>query len=307
MKRIAALILTFIMVLSLASCGAPAAQPSQSESEQKPEKKGFVFTLENYPRMGDSLAALPLGEALTATALDITRAEASDLIVFEGSTSDNYEALMDGTFDIILAYEPSQETKSLIEAYEPGLEFTPIGVDALVFITGKNNKAGNLSQQQIMDIYGGKITNWSEVGGDDLKIDAYVRNKDSGSQTLYDLFFPDTDYEHHIPTDFVVGSMSMLLDAVADYRGTNQALGYTVYYYLTAMESSTLDTSKIMSVDGVMPSNETIASGEYPLTNDFYVVIRKDAKKDSPERILYNWIAGEQGRQIAENEGYVVK
>ena len=59
----------------------------------------FEFTLENYPKMGGSLANLPLGEAVTATVLGIDRNAASELIVFEGSTTDNYEALVDGTFD----------------------------------------------------------------------------------------------------------------------------------------------------------------------------------------------------------------
>ena len=64
---------------------------------------------------------------------------------------------------------------------------------------------------------------------------------------------------------------------------------------------------KILSVDGVAPSNETISDGSYPLTNDFYVVIRKSAEKDSPERILYNWICSEQGRELVEKENYPVK
>ena len=64
---------------------------------------------------------------------------------------------------------------------------------------------------------------------------------------------------------------------------------------------------KILSVDGVAPSNETISDGSYPLTNDFYVVIRKSAEKDSPERILYNWVCSEQGRELVEKENYPVK
>ena len=98
-----------------------------------------------------------------------------------------------------------------------------------------------------------------------------------------------------------------LLEAVADYDNSADALGYTVYYYLTNMEQDKLDTSKLLSIDGVAPTNESIASGEYPYVNDFYVVIRKDAAEDSPERILYNWIISEQGKELARRENYVVK
>lgn len=57
-----------------------------------------------------------------------------------------------------------------------------------------------------------------------------------------------------------------LLEAVAEYDGSENALGYTVYYYLTNMENDKLSTSKILAVNGVKPTNDTIASGKYPLS-----------------------------------------
>ena len=161
MKRIISVILALTMVFALCGCKGDSQQGS------------FVFTKENYPKMGGSLAALPLGEALTANALGIERDEASSMLVFEGSTTDNYEALVDGTFDIILAYEPSGEALAYAEEKGVKLEFETIGLDALVFITGKENPVENLTTQEIKDIYTGKTTRWSEVGGNDQKILAF--------------------------------------------------------------------------------------------------------------------------------------
>lgn len=302
MKKLFTLLLAVILLISLCACAAPTVN-SNPESEAQKEVQGQTdsnfFTMDNYPKMGGSLAALPLGEALTANALDLTREEATKLLTFDGSTTSNYERLRDGTFDIILAYEPAQEV-----TYTDEFEFTPIGVDALVFITGKNNSVENLTSEQISDIFNGKITNWSEVGGEDKKIVPYIRNPESGSHTLFEIFF-DLESTDHIRNEYVVGSMLGLLEAIADYKGTDEAIGYTVHYYLTKMEASTLETSRLIGVDGVMPTFETIEDGSYKLSNQFYVVIRKDAEKNSPERVLYNWIASEQGKQIAENEGYV--
>ena len=73
------------------------------------------------------------------------------------------------------------------------------------------------------------------------------------------------------------------------------------------MESDKLDRSKILAVNGVQPSNETISDGSYPFINDFYVVIRKDAAADSSERILYNWICSEQGEELVRKENYPVR
>lgn len=271
-----------------------------------PEEK-FVFTEENYPKMGGSLANLPLGEAVTATVLGIERDKASDMIKFEGSTTDNYKALVDGEFDILIAYEMSEEAVEYVADKNAELEMTAIGTDALVFICSLENTVDSLTSDSIKEIYKGNITNWSEVGGTDHPIIAYQRNKDSGSQTLFDKLVNLGDELMTAPAETKIGSMIGLLQAVADYDNSADALGYTVYYYLTNMEVDKLSTSKLLAVDGVVPNNATIASGEYPYVNDFYVVIRKNAAEDSPERILYNWIISEQGKQLARNENYVVK
>ncbi len=301
MKKLTAIILTFIIVSTfLAGC-------SQKSANEAPKPESFVFTEENYPKMGGSLANLPLGEAVTATVLGIDRDTASSMIVFEGSTTDNYEALIDGTFDILLAYEASEEANTYAKEKGVELEMTPIGADALVFICSLENEVNSLSDEQIKEIYKGNITNWSDVGGEDHDIIAYQRNHDSGSQTLFDLLINLGDELADAPTEQKIGSMIGLLEAVADYDNSVDALGYTVYYYLTNMEGDKLSTSKLLAVNQVKPTNETIASGEYPYVNDFYVVIRADAAPDSPERILYNFIISEQGKEIARRENYVVK
>lgn len=309
-KRIIAAIMTLTMLFM---CGCTLSLDSIKQKAdnlingEESHKGNYVFTVEEYPKMGGSLANLPLGEAVTATVLGISREEAKELITFKGSTTDNYKAVCDGDFDILLAYEPSEEAKEYMEKTGVELEMTPIGVDALVFICSKDNTVDNLTVDQIKAIYTGKMTSWGEVGGAGRDIIPYQRNTDSGSQTLFDKLINLGDKLMKAPQTQIVDSMLGLLEAVADYDDNENALGYTVYYYLTNMEKEKLDTCKILSVDGVAPSNETIGDGTYPLTNDFYVVIRKSAEEDSPERILYNWICSSQGRELVEKENYPVK
>lgn len=313
MKKIIALLLCAVLTLSLYACSG-IANPSdsttaQAETETVSVKQtgNFEFTTDNYPKMGGSLAALPLGEAVTATVLGIDRKTASGMIVFEGSTTDNYTALVDGTFDILLAYEPSEEAKEYAKEHSFEYEMTAIGADALVFICSNLNKVNSLTTEQIKDIYTGKITKWSEVGGDNSSIVPYQRNSDSGSQTLFDKLLGLGDKLMKPPTEQRVDSMIGLLEAIADYDNSKDSLGYTVYYYLTNMESDKLDSTKILAVDGVNPTNETIASGEYSLVNDFYVVIPSTLPDDAPARILYNWICSAQGKELVERENYVAK
>lgn len=307
MKKLFLLLSAVALCLCVASCSDDTEKNDVSKKNNEQKKENYEFTVDNYPKMGGSLANLPLGEAVTSTVLGIDREEASEMISFEGSTTDNYRQLVDGDFDIILAYEMSEEAKAYCEEKNVELEYDVIGVDALVFIAGKENSVEGISSEQIKEIYRGNITNWNQIGGDNEKIIPYQRNKDSGSQTLFDKLINLGDELMEAPADTKIDSMIGLLEAVADYESSKNALGYTVYYYLTNMEADFYEQSKLLCVDGVYPTKDSIASGEYPYTNEFYVVIKKSAPTDSPERILYNWIISEQGKKLVEQENYVVR
>lgn len=309
MNRILLMVVIAVLLLFVLGAGLfiwnYAPTPGMIAPEPPQNLGNFEFTPDNYPKMGGSLAALPLGQAVTATVLGIEREETAEYILFEGSTTDNYRRLIYGEFDILLAYEPSQEALRLAEENGFEWELTPIGRDALVFIANQDNPVHNLGDEQIRGVYSGAITNWRELGGNDAEIIAYQRNKDSGSQTLFDKLI-NLGYDLVTPPqEKIIGSMIGLLEVVADYDNSIDALGYTVYYYLTNMEPDKLARSQILSVDGVECNNDTIRSGAYPYTNDFYVVIPAGLAEDAPARVLYNWICSEQGRELAQRENYV--
>lgn len=108
-------IILLLMVLCVTACAwRPAEDENADPVETEPEiVGGFTFTKENWPAVGGSLALLPLAEAVTAAALDVSREEAGTLVQLENSTTWNYEQLVDGNFDLLLAYEPSQEALGL--------------------------------------------------------------------------------------------------------------------------------------------------------------------------------------------------
>ena len=83
-KSIISIALLLVFVTALISSGC------QNDSKNI---GNFAFTKENYPKMGGSLANQPLGEAVTATVLGISREEAANMIVFENSTTANYNSL----------------------------------------------------------------------------------------------------------------------------------------------------------------------------------------------------------------------
>ena len=204
---------------------------------------------------------------------------------------------------MLVVYEAPDSVKEELEAANVQLEQKPIGVDALVFIVNEDNPVTDLTQQQLRDIYAGKITNWKDVGGQDLDIVAFQRRSDSGSQTLFQKLLIQGGELMDPPTELAPTAMGELVDSLAAYNNSANAIGFSVYYYIDQMYSQ--PGLRLLSVDGVMPSNDTLADGSYPLCNDFYAVIRPDAAADSPERQLYDWLDTEAGQACIKKAGYV--
>ena len=233
-----------------------------------------------------------LGEDPEATA---------DLVQFSRTTQ-SYRNLMEGTVDLVLAAEPAPEVLEEMKAQDKWL-LTPFATDALVFVVNQDNPVDNLTTEQVQKIYTGEITNWKQVGGSDLEIVAFQRNSGAGSQTLMEKLVMDGKEMMEAPQAWVPDSMMGLMDAVRDYDNSPSAIGYSVYYYANDMEMA--QGLKVLSIDGVQPSEATIRSWEYPFLNPYYVSIAKDTPQDSPTRILYDWVLGPDGQKLAQMEGYV--
>lgn len=292
---------------------APTAKPTHEPAVEEEQIDPLAFatpapdaryTLENFPIIDGSLANVPLVDLLTMRMLGVDAATASALTMSNFSnTNPSYISLCEGRAQLVLAYEPSQDTVAMMEDMGAKLEQAEIGRDALVFLTGKDNPVDSLTMDQLIGIYTGSITNWSQVGGNDAPIVAYQRREDSGSQTLMrKLVMKDTPMAAP-PTEQVIEEMGELIDVIAAFDGDNNSIGFSVYYYAANMYAS--DSVKMIAVDGVAPSNETIESGKYTLVNPFYATIRQDAAADSPEREIFEWLLGDEGTELIREAGYV--
>ena len=209
---------------------------------------------------------------------------------------------MAGEDDLLLAGEPEQAVMERLEAGDRWL-LTPFATDALVFVVNADNPVDSLTTEQLQKIYTGEITNWSQVGGEDRDIIPFQRNPEAGSQALMKKLVMDGLEMMEPPVDYTAGSMSSLLEGVRQYDNSPAAIGYTVYYYAHDMEMA--QGLKLLSIDGTAPSPDTIRSGEYPFLNPYYAVMDKDEAEDSPARILYDWLLGEEGQSLVAREGYV--
>ena len=127
---------------------------------------------------------------------------------------------------MLVVYEAPDSVKEELEAANVQLEQKPIGVDALVFIVNEDNPVTDLTQQQLRDIYAGKITNWKDVGGQDLDIVAFQRRSDSGSQTLFQKLLIQGGELMDPPTELAPTAMGELVDSLAAYNNSANAIGF---------------------------------------------------------------------------------
>ena len=292
---------------------------AQGGSEPAKGAEGFSvaipsLSMEDYPRVDGSTATIPLSHALYRLSTGAGQEEAEKNII-HGKTTFSYLYLMEGTSDIILAYAPSEELMAAIERGEGTysymemeypvvpLRMEPIGRDALIFLINSANPVDSVSSREIVDIYSGKITNWQEVGGRDSTILAFQRDRESGSQNLMRQLVMQGVPLKEAEESYMLGEMGELIEAVASYDYSADALGYSVYYYASNMKNE--PNLRMLGIDGVIPSTETIRSGAYPYINPFYAAIRADEKPGSPAYRLFEWLTSPSGQSLINYMGYV--
>lgn len=290
MKRILSLLLAAVLIL-----GATYF-PSVHADE------AFRFTRENFPILDGSTSLVPLGQGIASVLLGESREEVSGLINFNRTTQ-SFRNLREGLCDIVIAAEPKAEVfDEMAHAAFPYLMET-IAKEALVFVVNADNPVNSLTSEQLQGIYSGEITNWKEVGGEDLPIVAYQRIENSGSQVMVEAQVMRGTPMMEAPKEFRPAEMGELIDVIASYRNTADSIGYSVYYYVHNMYMQ--EGIKLLKIDGVEPTNASIADGSYPWRQPFYAVIRADEPADSPARRLYDWLTTDEGRALIEEAGYV--
>lgn len=210
---------------------------------------------------------------------------AADSKMQYNNTVRGYEAIVQGTTDILFCAAPSEEQMQY--ALDAGVEliYVPIGLEAFVFFVNENNPVNDLSIEQVRGIYSGEYTNWSQVGGANRVINPVTRMSGSGSQSAMDAFMGDTEIAPKSPFAIVGAS-----------------IGFSFRYYMDGIVGN--ENVKMLSLDGIYPSAENIRSGAYPVITEFYAIYRADNTNENIP-VLIEWILSEEGQRIIEESGYV--
>lgn len=303
-KIIAINIITLVVclvIIALAIIAYMYFTNEQEETQTSPEEQistEALYTDENYPEVDGSTATIPLAEAFEA---NFKGKNIAEIEVNHSKTHQAYERLINKEVDLILVTSPSEDELELAQEKGIELEVTKVVNEGFVFFLNKDNPVDSLTLEQIQKIYSGEITNWKEVGGNDEVIFAYQRPENSGSQTgMINLVMKDKKLAEP-PKENIAMSMADIIDAVSNYENKTSSIGYSYYYYANTMYLS--DEIKLLKVNGVEPTNETIKNGEYPILTAYYIVNRKGDLGEA-ESLKENMLSS-RGQKVAEQAGYV--
>lgn len=206
---------------------------------------------------------------------------------FTGSSA-GIEAVLNGTTDIGNSsryLKDSEKEKGLIENI--------VAIDAIVIVTDTQNKVNNLTTQQLIDIYTGKIRNWKEVGGEDLPIVVVGREAGSGTRSAFEEIL---HIEEQCQYANEVNETGPIIAKVQSIHG---AIGYVSLDVID-------ETVKPLAIDGIQASEETIQNGQYSLQRPFVMATKDTIEKQNEEvQKLFQYIQSEDGQKIIRAVGLV--
>ena len=264
------------------------------------EKPASLQLQDNLPIMDGATALYPLYAAVAEAVYPEKTYNPYASEVMVNQTHGAYDNLIHGKVDLIFAAGPSDQQMERAKNQGVAFHLTPIGREAFVFFTNAKNDIDELSLEQIKGIYAGDITNWSEVGGDNEKIRAFQRPADSGSQTALERLMGDTPLME-APSEDVASGMGGIIHEVSQYKNYKNAIGYTFRYYSNEMVKN--NEIKLLKLNGVEPTKETIRTNRYPIASEFYIVTADEPQGNV--KLLIDWILSDEGQTLIEEAGYV--
>ena len=292
MKRVIATVLCLMLALSLAACGqtaapaattaAPTAAPAATEAPavtKAPAKLSGTVSTDGSTSMEKVIGAL--GEAFM---------EANDGVTFTynptGSGS-GIQAVQESRCDIGLSSRALKD-----EEKAAGLTETILCYDGIAVIVNPANKVENLTIAQIADIYTGKITNWSEVGGDDAEIVLIGREAGSGTRSGFEEI---VEVKGACQYRQELSSTGDVITTVAQNPG---AIGY-------ASLASVKDTVKALQVEGVTPSEATVKDGTYAIQRPFVLATKDGAKLNDAAQAFFDYVTSPEANDVITAAGVV--
>lgn len=174
-----------------------------------------------------------------------------------------------------------------------GLNEVVIAYDGIVVVTHPSNKVKNLTMEQVKQIFTGEVTNWSELGGDDMEIVVVSREDGSGSRDAFQEIVGYSSGEL-VRSAIIASGNGNIKTTVANNK---HAVGFISFEYID-------DSISTIDIDGVEATAENVLQQKYSLSRPFLFVY-KDGNLSEAGQQFIDFILSEEGQFIAEEAGAI--
>lgn len=287
MKNIVLNLSKAVGILAIGGLLVACSQKSDSQTEGSTSSSSITIK--------GSDTTLPISQKLAEQYMLENSGET--LIVTGGGSGVGISSLMAETTDIAQSSRKIKFDEVLkIEDAGKSIEEIVIAYDAMAIVVHPENKVSDLTRQQLEDIFTGKIQNWSELGGDDLKIIPYSRETSSGTYEFFkESVLNDKNYVNGIMSMPATGAI------IQSVNQTPGAIGYVGLAYLNE------DVKAInVSYDGenfVQPSIENAKNNTYPVVRPLYFYHSTDVNENVKKFIEYS--LSPTGQKLIEEIGFI--
>ncbi len=190
------------------------------------------------------------------------------------------------------------------------LDQIPVAMDGITFYVNPKLSIPGLNTTQIKDIYTGKITNWSQVGGPNLPITPLSRDPESGGT-------PDFFKENVLGSaDFAPSVKPYERDTTGSIRKVALNPGGIAYATGSEVCNQTLikplpiakegDQGFVAPCVGNQVNKAVFANNTYPLTRRLFIIVKRDGSPDEQAGQAYaNLLLSDEGQRLVDQAGLV--
>ena len=292
MATVAAVIVAAVM---MTGCGSTetastqeAAQPAATEEAAPAEEEAAPAeaAISGTITMAGSTSMEKLANA-TAESFMAKYPDVTVTAEFTGSSA-GVESVLAGSVDIGNSSRNLKDEEKAAGAVE-----NIVAIDGIAVVTDKDNTVTGLEKQQLIDIYTGKIKNWSEVGGADQAIVVIGREAGSGTRGAFEEILEVVDgcaYASELDSTGAV---------MAKVASTPGAIGYVS---LDVVD----DTVIALALDGVEATAENIKAGNYFLSRPFVMATKGEISEQSEAvQALFDYLASDEGKELIASVGLI--
>lgn len=220
------------------------------------------------------------------------------------STGSGIRMLLDNQLSFSHASRPVED-KEYEQAKQRGFSLVevPVAINGRAIAVHQSLNIPGITMQQKDDIYAGKITNWNQLGGPNLRIKRYAIQGDKGN--IFEIVSTPTEAIRKVAVDpggiFEASAPLLVSQCQVKTLPLGRKLNQLIPPYKLPFVSLSECPSKRNEAN-----TEAFLSGEYPLTNRLFVVVKKNNQVDQQAGEAYaNLLLTEQGQEMIQKAGFV--